>query len=58
MNKGKCRCECLVDKKWNKNFAWNLIILNMSIEKETLLIEREIIHSETVSTKSIIRLYQ
>ena len=23
LNKNKCRCECLVDKKCNKNFAWN-----------------------------------
>ena len=22
-NKDKCRCEYLVDKKYNKNFAWN-----------------------------------
>ena len=22
-NKDKCKCECLVNKKYSKNFAWN-----------------------------------
>ena len=55
-NKEKCGCKCLVNKKCNKNFAWNPSNCKCEYKKKTahLLTEEreEIIDNKTVSIKT------
>ena len=54
-NKDKCRCECLVNKKWDNNFVWNPSNCKCEYKKKAvhLLAEecKEIIDNKTVPIK-------
>ena len=54
-NKGKCRCECLVDKKCDNKFVWNPSNFKCEYKKKAahLLTEEceEIIDNKTVPIK-------